>query len=109
MLLLPLLLQRSCAPQLRRIESHWRRTELQLAKYQKGGVDRSYVLRAADEIKLELEDHMLNLQVLVAKHFQNFMVVVLQTSLRHMHMHCTIMYLWRFQIATHMLAVATNY
>jgi dynein heavy chain, axonemal len=49
--------------QLRRIESHWRRTELQLAKYQKGGVDRSYVLKAADEIKLELEDHMLNLQV----------------------------------------------
>jgi hypothetical protein len=39
----------------------------QLAKYQKGGVDRSYVLKAADEIKLELEDHMLNLQVLLAQ------------------------------------------
>jgi hypothetical protein len=65
--------------QLRRIESHWRRTELQLAKYQKGGVDRSYVLKAADEIKLELEDHMLNLQVTLV-HMREQMMSVFMLS-----------------------------
>ncbi|CAM9109021.1 unnamed protein product [Choristocarpus tenellus] len=55
--------------EIRKIEATWRKTELVLAKYTKNGVDRSYVLRAADDIKMELEDNMLNLQTMAGSRF----------------------------------------
>lgn len=55
--------------EIRKVEATWRKTDLVLAKYQKNGVDRSYVLRAADEIKTELEDNLLNLQTMSASRF----------------------------------------
>lgn len=55
--------------ELQRVEAKWRKTELLLAKYQKNGIDRSYVLRAADEIKTDIEDNLLNLQTLSSSRF----------------------------------------
>lgn len=55
--------------EIRKVEATWRKTDLILAKYQKNGVDRSYVLRAADEIKTELEDNLLNLQTMSSSRF----------------------------------------
>ncbi|CAM9101409.1 unnamed protein product [Chrysoparadoxa australica] len=55
--------------ELAKIEATWRKTELQLAKYQQNGVDRCYVLRTADELKMELEDNMLNLQTMSGSRF----------------------------------------
>ncbi|CAM9103575.1 unnamed protein product [Discosporangium mesarthrocarpum] len=55
--------------EIRKIENTWRKTELVLTKYTKNGVDRSYVLRAAEDIKLELEDNMLNLQTMSGSRF----------------------------------------
>lgn len=55
--------------EIRKVEATWRKTDLVLAKYQKNGVDRSYVLRAADEIKTELEDNLLNLQTMSSSRF----------------------------------------
>ncbi|GMI47335.1 hypothetical protein TrCOL_g3071 [Triparma columacea] len=54
---------------LQEIESHWSKTALELRKYLKDGNDRGYILCAADEIKLELEDHMLNLQTMSGSRF----------------------------------------
>ena len=54
---------------LKDIEEKWRSTDFALAKYKKGSVDKGYVLRAAEEIKLELEDNMLNLQTMSASRF----------------------------------------
>lgn len=59
--------------EIRKVEATWRQTDLVVAKYQKDGVDRSWVLRAADEIKTELEDNLLNLQTMAASRFvRNF-------------------------------------
>ncbi|CAM9756452.1 unnamed protein product, partial [Phaeothamnion confervicola] len=55
--------------ELRKIEATWRRAELPLQRYSKGGVDRCYVLRAADEVKAELEDNLLNLQTMAGSRF----------------------------------------
>lgn len=55
--------------EIRKVEATWRKTELVLAKYQKNGVDRSYILRAADDVKTELEDNLLNLQTMSASRF----------------------------------------
>lgn len=55
--------------EIRKVEATWRKTDLVLAKYQKNGVDRSYVLKAADEIKTELEDNLLNLQTMSSSRF----------------------------------------
>ncbi|GMH67856.1 hypothetical protein TrLO_g3024 [Triparma laevis f. longispina] len=54
---------------LKEIEDHWSKTELELKKYTKDGNDRGYILCAADEIKLELEDHLLNLQTMSGSRF----------------------------------------
>lgn len=55
--------------EIRKVEATWRKTDLVLAKYQKNGVDRSYVLKAADDIKTELEDNLLNLQTMSSSRF----------------------------------------
>lgn len=55
--------------EIRKVEATWRKTDLILAKYQKNGVDRSYVLKAADDIKTELEDNLLNLQTMSSSRF----------------------------------------
>lgn len=68
--------------EIRNVEATWRKTDLVLAKYQKNGVDRSYILRAADEIKTELEDNLLNLQTMSASRFVgSFADQVLMTSM----------------------------
>lgn len=55
--------------EIRKVEATWKKTDLVLSKYQKNGIDRSYVLRAADDIKTELEDNLLNLQTMSASRF----------------------------------------
>lgn len=55
--------------EIRKVEATWRKTDLVLAKYQKNGVDRSFVLKASDEIKTELEDNLLNLQTMSSSRF----------------------------------------
>lgn len=52
-----------------KIEDVWAKAVLELVKYKKNGADRGWVLRAADELKLTLEDHMLNLQTMSGSRF----------------------------------------
>jgi dynein heavy chain len=52
-----------------KIEAAWRNNSLSVAKYKKDGQDRGFVLRAADDLKLELEDNMLNLQTISGSRF----------------------------------------
>jgi len=51
------------------IEVYWSKESLELRKYTKDGVDRGYILCAADDIKMQLEDHMLNLQTMSGSRF----------------------------------------
>jgi dynein heavy chain len=55
--------------EIRKIEDKWRVTLFELAKYKKGNDDKGWVLRSADDIKVELEDHMLNLQTMGGSRF----------------------------------------
>ena len=55
--------------ELKKIEEVWSKTVFELAKYTKNGQDRGTVLRSADDIKLALEDHMLNLQTMSGSRF----------------------------------------
>ncbi|KAL4108550.1 hypothetical protein PRIC1_000265 [Phytophthora ramorum] len=52
-----------------KIEDSWSKAVLELVKYKKNGTDRGWVLRAADELKITLEDHMLNLQTMSGSRF----------------------------------------
>jgi dynein heavy chain len=49
--------------ELAKIDIAWRENTLKVVKYKKEGQERGYILRAAEDLKLELEDNMLNLQV----------------------------------------------
>ena len=55
--------------ELAKIEAAWRNNTLGLAKYKKDGQDRGYILRAADDVKLELDDNLLNLQTISGSRF----------------------------------------
>ena len=55
--------------ELSKIENAWRTNSLVVIKYKKDGVERGSILRAADELKLELEDNMLNLQTVSGSRF----------------------------------------
>ena len=55
--------------EIRRVEHTWSAVTMKLAKYTKNGVDRGYTLLPADEIKLELEDTLLNLQTMSGSRF----------------------------------------
>ncbi|KAF0719904.1 Aste57867_701 [Aphanomyces stellatus] len=55
--------------ELTKIEEVWAKATFEVAKYKKNGTDRGWVLRAADELKLTLEDHMLNLQTMSGSRF----------------------------------------
>jgi dynein heavy chain len=61
--------ERKIEEELKKIEDIWKNHVFELAKYVKNGEDRGYILRSADEIKLELEDNMLNLQAMSASRF----------------------------------------
>eukprot|EP00644_Phytophthora_capsici_P007267 jgi/Phyca11/16825/fgenesh1_pg.PHYCAscaffold_22_\ len=52
-----------------KIEDSWAKAVLELVKYKKNGTDRGWVLRAADDLKITLEDHMLNLQTMSGSRF----------------------------------------
>ena len=60
------------------VEEKWRSTDFQLAKYSKNGEFRGYVLRSSEDIKVDLEDHMLNLQTMAGSRF----VVIFQDQVR---------------------------
>ena len=71
--------------EIRAVEEKWRSTDFQLAKYSKNGEFRGYVLRSSEDIKVDLEDHMLNLQTMGGSRF----VVIFQDqvssrAVRHM-------------------------
>lgn len=55
--------------ELAKIDAAWRNHSLSITKYKKDGQDRGFVLRAADDLKLELEDNMLNLQTISGSRF----------------------------------------
>lgn len=55
--------------ELAKIDAAWRNHALVVVKYKKDGNDRGYILRAADDLKLELEDNMLNLQTISGSRF----------------------------------------
>jgi dynein heavy chain len=55
--------------ELGKIEAAWRMNSLQIMKYKKDGVERGSLLRPADELKIELEDNMLNLQTIAGSRF----------------------------------------
>lgn len=54
---------------LKDIEEKWKETSFGVAKYKKNGVDKGFVLKSCDDIKLELEDNMLNLQTMGGSRF----------------------------------------
>ena len=64
--------------ELRFVEEKWRSTDFALAKYSKNGEFRGWVLRSAEDIKVDLEDHMLNLQTMGGSRF----VGIFQESVR---------------------------
>lgn len=55
--------------ELAKIDAAWRNNALSVVKYKKDGQDRGFILRAADDLKLELEDNMLNLQTISGSRF----------------------------------------
>jgi superfamily II RNA helicase len=55
--------------ELAKIDAAWRNNALVVIKYKKDGIDRGFVLRAADDLKLELEDNMLNLQAISSSRY----------------------------------------
>ena len=55
--------------ELAKIDVSWRENSLVVVKYKKDGQERGYVLRAAEDLKLELEDNMLNLQTIAGSRF----------------------------------------
>jgi len=61
--------ERKIEEELKKIEDIWKNHAFELAKYVKNGEDRGFILRTAEEIKLELEDNMLNLQAMSASRF----------------------------------------
>ena len=54
---------------LRAITDKWAGTSFSVSKYVKNGEQRGFVLKVADEIKLELDDHLLNLQAMAGSRF----------------------------------------
>jgi dynein heavy chain len=53
----------------------WTSTSFELIKHKKpNGEEKGYLLRAADDIKLQLEDHMLNLQTMAGSRFVTLFV-----------------------------------
>ncbi|KAJ1437467.1 dynein heavy chain, N-terminal region 2-domain-containing protein [Ochromonadaceae sp. CCMP2298] len=52
-----------------KIDAAWRNHTLVLVRYKKDGQDRGFMLRQADDLKLELEDNMLNLQTISGSRF----------------------------------------
>lgn len=52
-----------------KIDVSWRENFLVVVKYKKDGQERGFILRAAEDLKLELEDNMLNLQTIAGSRF----------------------------------------
>lgn len=55
--------------ELNKIDAAWRNYSLAFIRYKKDGQDRGAILRPADEIKLELDDNMLNLMTIAGSRF----------------------------------------
>ncbi|KAH8057483.1 dynein light chain binding protein [Aureococcus anophagefferens] len=55
--------------EIRAIESTWASTNLDVRVYSKDGTQRGFILGGAEEIKLNLEDNMLNLQTMSGSRF----------------------------------------
>jgi len=63
------------------ISRKWRSSQLQVGEYAKNGVFRAHLLLPADEIKVELEDHTLQLQTIQGSRFvTTFATLVKQWS-----------------------------
>jgi dynein heavy chain len=54
---------------LRAIIDKWAATSFAVGKYMKNGEHRGFVLKPADEVKLDLDDHLLNLQAMSSSRF----------------------------------------
>eukprot|EP00614_Pseudopedinella_elastica_P023348 CAMPEP_0172632160 /NCGR_PEP_ID=MMETSP1068-20121228/183038_1 /TAXON_ID=35684 /ORGANISM="Pseudopedinella elastica, Strain CCMP716" /LENGTH=115 /DNA_ID=CAMNT_0013443485 /DNA_START=15 /DNA_END=358 /DNA_ORIENTATION=- len=57
------------AAEIRKVEQHWSTIELTMEAYFKDGKDRGFLLVPKEEIKLELEDTLLNLQTMAGSRF----------------------------------------
>ena len=65
--------------EIRAIESTWASTQLDVRVYSKDGQARGHILGAADEIRLQLEDHLLNLQTMSGSRFVGIFATKVRT------------------------------
>ena len=70
--------------QLVEIEDRWAATEFDVPAYSKNGQFRSYVLRVEDEMKVQLEDDMLQLQTMASSRFVSFFTARVQQWSRNL-------------------------
>jgi len=55
--------------ELNKIEAKWKTEAFEIVKYKKGNEDRGFVLKSTDEVKLLLDDQLLNLQAVASSRF----------------------------------------
>jgi dynein heavy chain, axonemal len=55
--------------ELNKIEAKWKTEAFEIVKYKKGNEDRGYVLKGTEEVKLLLEDQLLNLQAVASSRY----------------------------------------
>jgi len=60
--------------ELSKIENAWKNNALVVVKYKKDGQDRGWMLRQSEDLKLELEDNMLNMQTISGSRFVGIFV-----------------------------------
>lgn len=55
--------------ELRKVETKWQATDFTLLKYTRNGQFRAHVVVVPDDLRMDLEDHMLNLQTMASSRF----------------------------------------
>lgn len=57
--------------ELNKIESKWKTEAFEIVKYKKGAEERGFVLKNTEDVKLLLEDQLLNLQAVASSRYVN--------------------------------------
>ena len=55
--------------ELNKIEAEWKTEAFEIVKYKKGNEDRGYVLKSTEDVKILLEDQLLNLQAVASSRY----------------------------------------
>ncbi|RYY38146.1 hypothetical protein EON62_00630, partial [archaeon] len=79
---------------LRAIMDKWAVTSFAVAKYLKNGEVRGHMLRPADEVKMDLEDHLLNLQAMASSRFVTNFVSSVSDWERKLNLVSEVMDVW---------------